>query len=305
MPPPIFRVYQRHFFGCRIHDEDLHAASWDQVVTALVELQRTSRLCIVKDQLTAHDIANRVLRKENYMVAFVNKGLLPILRLPCLPTLDTCTKTLEWNVYAVILDAMFDKEFRIRQASLSRFHPSRPHVLPESADTIIHAPSSTRHDVPHKAFTHDIGGLRRRLFLCGALNLALSPFVAAFMLIFFFLKHAEEFHRRPASSAFSRDYSRYARWTMREFNELPHFFEARIGASAEDVSLTRTFCRAPSVEPHLSNPICRAPSISPIHHTRAHSLPIPRRICTLTPSRRRYSRCSPDSSHSSSGRSQR
>lgn len=123
----------RSFFHDKLHicDEDLQAATWDDVVQALVELQRTSRLCIVKDQLTAHDIANRVLRKENYMVAFVNKGLLPIMRIPCIPALNTCTKTLEWNLYVVVLDAMFDKEFRIRQS-----------------------------------FTHDIFGLRRRLFLC-------------------------------------------------------------------------------------------------------------------------------------------
>ena len=53
-------------------------------------------------------------------------------------------------------------------------------------------------------------------------------------LIFFFLKHAEEFHRRPASSAFSRDYSAHARWMMREFNELPHIFEARMLTSTTD-----------------------------------------------------------------------
>ena len=51
---------------------------WDTVVQRVVELQRTVRLCIVKDQLTAHDIANRILRKENFMVAFVNRGLLPL-----------------------------------------------------------------------------------------------------------------------------------------------------------------------------------------------------------------------------------
>ena len=51
---------------------------WDTVVQRVVELQRTVRLCIVEDQLTAHDIANRILRKENFMVAFVNRGLLPL-----------------------------------------------------------------------------------------------------------------------------------------------------------------------------------------------------------------------------------
>ena len=28
--------------------------------------------------MTAHDIANRILRKENFMVAFVNRKLLPL-----------------------------------------------------------------------------------------------------------------------------------------------------------------------------------------------------------------------------------
>jgi len=184
----------------RIVDADLQVVAWDLVVQRVVELQATSRLCIVKDQLTAHDIANRILRKENFMVAFVNRGLLP-LELPMLPSLNMLTKTLEWNVYFCILEAMFDSEFRIRQS-----------------------------------FTQDVTGLRRRLVLTGVLNLLLSPFIAAFMLIFFFLKHAEEFHRRPASSAFSRDYSSRARWMMREFNELPHIFEARMLASTPDAN---------------------------------------------------------------------
>ena len=102
------------------------------------------------------------------------------------------TKTLEWNLHVCILDAMFDRQFRIRQS-----------------------------------FTQDSRGLQRRLVVCGVINMILSPFIAAFMLTFFFLKHAEEFHRSPGASAFSRDYSRKARWMMREFNELPHIFEVR------------------------------------------------------------------------------
>ena len=61
-------------------------------------------------------------------------------------------------------------------------------------------------------------------------------FFALFMLIFLFLKHAEEFRRQPASSALGRDYSRHGRWVMREFNELPHVFEARLAASTADAS---------------------------------------------------------------------
>lgn len=187
----------RTFFREKLHigDADLQVLSWDTVVQRIVELQRTVRLCIVKDQLTAHDIANRILRKENFMIAFVNRMLLPLQVLP----LNMMTKTLEWNLQVCILDAMFDRHFRIRQS-----------------------------------FTQDVRGLQRRLVVCGVLNLLLFPFIAAFMLIFFFLKHAEEFHRSPGASAFSRDYSREARWIMREFNELPHIFEARILMSTKD-----------------------------------------------------------------------
>lgn len=194
----------RAFYRDKLHvdDSDLLVVSWDTVVQRVVELQRTARLCIVKDQLTAHDIANRILRKENFMVAFVNRGLLPLDPLPAVPSLCMLTKTLEWNLEVCILDAMFDKQgFRIRQA-----------------------------------FADDLRGLQRRLVVAGVLNLILSPFIAAFMLIFFFLRHAEEFHRRPAASAFSRDYSLRARWMMREFNELPHIFEARMLASTHDAT---------------------------------------------------------------------
>ena len=61
-----------------LEDSDLQVVSWDEVVVRLIELQKTARFCIVKDELTAHDIANRILRKENFMVAFVNRGLLPL-----------------------------------------------------------------------------------------------------------------------------------------------------------------------------------------------------------------------------------
>ena len=195
-----------------IDDADLHVVAWDEVVVKIIELQRTTKLCIVKDDLTAHDIANRIMRKENFLIALVNRGLLPLQplaetplaawRLPLLsPTTSLMSKSLEWNLYVTLLDAMFDKQFRIKQS-----------------------------------FTHDVGALQRRFVLLGLLNLFLAPFFCAFMLVFLFLKHAEEFRRKPETSAFSRDYSRHSLWMFREFNELPHVFDARIAASHADAA---------------------------------------------------------------------
>ena len=205
---PLYEM--RAFYRDRLHleDADLQVVSWDEIVVKLVELQRTSRLCIVKDQLTAHDIANRILRKQNFLVMLVNLELLPLdaplgglLPLPGAHRGLCMTRILEWNLYFTILDAMFDRQFRIRQS-----------------------------------FTSDVANLRRRFVLCGCLNLLLAPFVIIFMLIFTLLKHAEEFRRRPAASAFGRDYSRHARWRMREYNELEHVFDARLASSGPDAS---------------------------------------------------------------------
>ena len=183
----------------RLEDADLQVVSWDEIVSKLVELQQSTRFCIVKDQLTAHDVANRIMRKENFLVALVNRGLLPVQPRPYLPSL--MTKTLEWNLYVTILDAMFDKQFRIRQS-----------------------------------FTLDVGALQRRFLVCGIGNLLLAPFFTLFILIFLLLKHADDFRRRPATSALGRDYSRHSQWVMREFNELPHVFESRLASSQTDAN---------------------------------------------------------------------
>lgn len=152
--------------------------AWDDVVQRIVELQRTSRLCIVKDQLTAHDIANRILRKVNFMVAMINRDLLPLRPHPWMP-FSLLSKTLEWNIYVCIFNPMFDRQFCIR-----------------------------------RSFTQDVRGLQIRFICYGVVTLLLSPFIAAFQLFFLLFKHAEEWYRRPASSALSRDFSLHARWMM-------------------------------------------------------------------------------------------
>ena len=41
-----------------------------------------------------------------------------------------------------------------------------------------------------------ISSLRRRFWILGLFNLILLPFIMIFMVIFFFLKHAEELHSK-------------------------------------------------------------------------------------------------------------
>ena len=64
---PLLEMHALFKDKLHICDTDLQAIQWDTIVQRIVDLQQTSRLCIVKDQLTAHDIANRILRKERYV----------------------------------------------------------------------------------------------------------------------------------------------------------------------------------------------------------------------------------------------
>lgn len=57
-------------------------------------------------------------------------------------------------------------------------------------------------------------------------NFLLSPFLIAFLLIYFFLRNGEAFYHRPSSLG-ARRWSALAKWRLREFNELPHLVTHR------------------------------------------------------------------------------
>jgi len=109
---------------CSLHvtDNEIQTMSWATVLEKVVHLQHSQQLCVVKD-LTAHDIMMRLMRKENYLIGMLNKGVLafPIsLWIPGVgPTVRTgsngmqhrliLTKPLEWTLNWCILQSMFDR----------------------------------------------------------------------------------------------------------------------------------------------------------------------------------------------------
>eukprot|EP00735_Rhodelphis_limneticus_P008705 TRINITY_DN2204_c0_g1::TRINITY_DN2204_c0_g1_i1::g.6795::m.6795 TRINITY_DN2204_c0_g1::TRINITY_DN2204_c0_g1_i1::g.6795 ORF type:complete len:643 (-),score=90.70,sp/Q8RUS5/ATG9_ARATH/39.49/7e-154,APG9/PF04109.11/8.2e-128,DUF4231/PF14015.1/1.3e+04,DUF4231/PF14015.1/0.033 TRINITY_DN2204_c0_g1_i1:613-2541(-) len=190
-----YEVKQWYDVKLGISERDLQTIEWSEVVDRLIHLQATLRLCIVKEDVTAHDIALRIMRKENYLIAFINRGLLP-LHLP-LPFLDApvLTKTLEWNIYFCILNYMFDDKFRVR-----------------------------------RDFVENEQALRRRFIVLGFVNLFLSPFLIIFMVVYFIMRNAEQFYSKPTTIG-ARQWTPYSRWLFREFNELPHIFHRRIAES--------------------------------------------------------------------------
>jgi autophagy-related protein 9 len=127
-------------------------------LTALSSGARADGVAAAK--LDAHDVANRIMRQENYLIALFNKELLD-LRVPLLAR-DTLTKALEWNLRFCLMEYLFDPHGRVRKAFIKGKHRA---ALVE--------------------------GLRRRFVFMGILNAIFAPFIVLYLLMYSFFRYFE------------------------------------------------------------------------------------------------------------------
>ena len=142
----------------------------------------------IKEKLNEHDIVLRIMRKENYMIALINKKVLnmrvPWWITPFMSEKLFLTKSLEWSISFCILEYVFNDNFNVS-----------------------------------KRFIKDVFGLKRRFIIVGIIHMLLLPFMLVFMSIHFFLQNAQQFHSNRAYLG-PRQFSPLALWTFREFNEV-------------------------------------------------------------------------------------
>ncbi|KIW11330.1 hypothetical protein PV08_10630 [Exophiala spinifera] len=214
----IFRLRQMHDFYLYLLDipeTEIQSISWQEVVSRLMAL-RDSNPTITstfrkpggylrsqdKQRMDAHDIASRLMRRENYMIAMMNKDLLDLtLPIPFLRNRKLFTRTLEWNIELCIMDFVFNRKGQVRPLFLK--------------DT-------------HRKSLSD--ALRKRFITMGIVSLVFAPFLAGFALTKHFFQNFNEYQKNPAQIG-SREYTRFAQWKFREFNELYHLFQRRINMS--------------------------------------------------------------------------
>ena len=73
--------------------------------------------------MDAHDIANRIMRKDNYFIAMINRDVLDLtIPVPILNTRPLLTKTLEWNINLCIMKYVFDEQGQLRPAFIKDAH---------------------------------------------------------------------------------------------------------------------------------------------------------------------------------------
>lgn len=165
------------------------------MVRRLVLIQRTTRLCLHRN-LTEFDIIHRILRKENYLVGMINKGVLHLqLPLPGFKKRPFLTNMMEWILKWGLLNPMFDQNFEIK--------------------------------TPYRT---DPEFLTRRFRTLAVVQMILAPFLFVFLLIYYLMMHVERFYHSPTALT-ERAWSPFAKWRLRLFNEMDHHLNARLEKS--------------------------------------------------------------------------
>ncbi len=234
------RNFYVHLLG--VPEHDMQTVSWQDIVVRVMALRdanpktagnmtRVQREWIgsqSKERLDAHDIANRLMRRENYLIALFNKDILDLsVPLPFLRNRQLLTRTLEWTIVFGVLDFVFDSRGQVNQEFLK---------------------SARRGQLSQK--------LKSRFIFAGFMNLILAPFVACYLVIVYFLTYynvsilapffpspkppavcdqqadrlRQEYQKNP-SALQARSYTPLAEWKFREFNELDHLFRERLNMS--------------------------------------------------------------------------
>ena len=179
--------------GISQHKLEGGAVEWDRdVVRKIVELQNSGeyRVAIHNGELDGLVIAQRILRKENFLIALVNRNMLD-LNLPLIPG-TFFSKSLEWSIYFCVLNYMFNHKYQVRPA-----------------------------------FFLDPSSLKRRFMVCGIAHVIFMPFLLFFMTLHFGMQNLYDWKSTKQYMG-PKEWSLNAKWSLREFNELPHFLERRL-----------------------------------------------------------------------------
>jgi autophagy-related protein 9 len=170
-------IYIRDFYIhlLDIPEQDMQTVSWQDIVARIMALREQNPKTATnitpklrqfigsqsKERLDAHDIANRLMRKENYLIAMINKDILNLsLPVPFLRGRQLFSKTMEWYLHYCILDMAFNELGQVQQDFL---RPDRRRLLSQK--------------------------LKQRLLFAGVLNLVFAPVVLAYVVIVYFFTY--------------------------------------------------------------------------------------------------------------------
>ncbi|KAG9652239.1 APG9-domain-containing protein, partial [Aureobasidium melanogenum] len=203
-------MFYQHLLG--IPDTDIQAVSWERVVQGLMKLRDLNPETAdtvpkylkatgkqSKQKMDAHDIANRLMRRDNYSIALFNKEIIDLtLSIPILGNRQYYSKSLEDCLNHCFSGFIFDEQGQVDPLCLQR---------------------KDRHRL--------IQILRQRLRFLAIMSIFMAPFTITLHCIYYFSRYYAEFRASPSAIG-ARTFTPLAEWKFREFNELDHDFRHRI-----------------------------------------------------------------------------
>lgn len=213
----------RYFYEylLEVPERDVQTIPWHDVVERLSRLLESHPLpCLAPplpdergghagdgrpeaQSIDVHEVANRLMRQDNYLVALLDQDLLPLGLPNPFGILSSSgggaqqqpllTRSLQWNL-----------EF-CKSRSFSSSSPSfRLTILLPLAPGILGYLFDARGRV-RRAFLSDshrldlIDGLKRRFVFMACLNAVFAPFIVLYTLVYSFFRYFEEYHKNPGT----------------------------------------------------------------------------------------------------------
>lgn len=167
-----------------IPEHDMQTVSWQDVVGRIMELrdsnpktadrtkpgQRKWLGSQSKERLDAHDIANRLMRRENFLIALINKDIMDLsVPVPFMKRRQYLSRLLEWTLNFSIMDFVFNEDGQVNQEVLR---------------------ADRRGQLSKK--------LKQRFIFAGIMTCIISPIMAVYLVIMHFLTY---FHVRSDTHA--------------------------------------------------------------------------------------------------------
>jgi autophagy-related protein 9 len=210
--PSLFRVRDFYHNYLKISEAALQHMSWDSVVSKVIKIPR---LCRTKENWNQLDVANRIMRHENYFTVLMNRGIVDfdLSIFSFVPTGDEGVR------FQFATNLLGDGLRRMLRLVLWQ------HEDDDSPTKLIPEVIRAKHDPEALAYVSSL--LRWHMRVYGILSIVLFPFVFVYMTAYYLFKFGNEFRAEPSRIG-SRIWSTLARWKLREINELDHAFDARL-----------------------------------------------------------------------------
>ncbi|KAK0073901.1 hypothetical protein PV326_012949, partial [Microctonus aethiopoides] len=194
----------------KINDSDLDNLTWHEVQKRVREVQKEQEMCIHKRELTELDIYHRILRFKNYMVAMINKSLLPVrLKVPFVGDFIFMTRGLKYNMELLLFWGPWSP-FE------NNWHLKEDYKKLNKRQELARA-------------------LSKHILWIGIANFILCPLILLWQILYSFFNYGEIIKREPGTLG-TRMWSLYGRLYLRHFNELDHELNARLNRAYRPAS---------------------------------------------------------------------